>query len=90
MIPLKFQGVKVFILSISFLDLRIGFRYMIRNPSEPRKKSISDEKKTFSPPAAAKPRIRQTISMPQFYKAERKAFKPGAVEDAFMNVALVP
>jgi len=47
-------------------------------------------KKTFSPPAAAKPRIRQTISMPQFYKAEGKAFKPGAVEDAFMNVALVP
>ena len=33
------------------------------------KKSISDEKKISSPPAAAEPRVSQTIIIVQFYKA---------------------
>ena len=77
-----------------FINIMLGsshwFELHDQEPFGILKKSISDEKKTFSPPAAAKSKVRQTINMRQFYNAEASAFRPSAVRDAFMDVGLVP
>jgi len=79
---------------IHFINIMPGsshwFQVHDQEPFGILKKSISDEKKIFSPPAAAKSRDRRTISMSQFYKAEANAFKPSAVRKAFRDVGLLP
>ena len=79
---------------IHFINIMPGsshwFQVHDQEPFGILKNTISDEKKTSSPPAAAEPRVRQTISMAQFYKAEAKAFKPSVVVEAFRKVGLMP
>jgi len=79
---------------IHFVNIMPGsshwFQVHDQEPFGILKRKISEEKKIFSAPAAAKSSVRQTISMAQFYQAEAKAFEPHIVAEAFRKVGLSP
>ena len=79
---------------IHFINFISGYLHWsqvhVREPSGILKNQFQMRKKTFSPPAAAKSRIRQTISMSQFYKVEANAYEPQVLADAFRKVGLSP
>ena len=79
---------------IHFINIMPGsshwFQVHDQQPFGILKKTFSEEMQTSSAPVAAESKVKQTVSMAQFYKAEEKAFQPEVVQEAFRVVGLYP